>query len=388
MRSFGLLWLFPTWIISRLIALAGTLSGEVPEDVVLYGKWTQTLWAGSFPVGDQAWQYPPGAALAFLLLGDAQDGLYRRFTLLALGADVLILLTLVLASRKREDSTLLGPWVWVLAGFAIGPLLLQRYDLIPTLFAVIALALLTRPTVSGVAAGFGFVIKLWPALVLLGVPRRQLLRSTLAALAVTAAVWGLMSLFFDNSFDFIRQQQGRGLEIESVAALPFMLAKALGLTVPVRGQFGSWEITLPIGQDVALGLTALTGLLLFGLLVARIVGRLDQVPPGDVVLLALLVFIVTSKVNSPQYSIWLAGVAAAALLDRRSQMLGVVALLGLMVIVTHAVIWPQFVGLMTGNPIIVAFQGLRILLLVAATVWAATNVFRRKAPAPPTEVSS
>ena len=372
-----MLWVLGAWAVSRLVVFADSLRGDVPGDVVHYAQWSAELWAGSFPVGDENWQYPPGAALVFLMLGSSPEGYFRRLTLLAALADALIMLTLLIASRRRGEGSLLGPWVWAIAGFAIGPLLLQRYDLVPTLIAVVALALIARPGASAALAGLGLVVKVWPAFVLLGLPRRLFWRAGLLAVVVAMAVWGLLALFRDNSADFLLQQAKRGLEIEAVAALPLMIAKAAGADITVRGQFGSWEIAMPLASSVALLLTVLSVIALLVLVVARLIGRLEFVPPGDVVLLAVLLFVTTSKVNSPQFAIWLAGIAAVALVDRRSRMLGVVGLLGLMTFLTNGVIWPQFESLMTGNPIMVGYQALRIALLISATAWAVTIVLIR-----------
>lgn len=383
-----LIWVLATWVVGRLMALAETFRGDIPMDVLLYGKWSQNLAAGSFPVGDQDWQYPPGAAILLLLLDGSPESMYRRFTIFALLADAILLAALVWTSARRGDTQLRGPWVWALAGLVIGPLLLQRYDVFPTLVAVIALILIARPYVSGATVGIGIIVKVWPALVLFGLPRRLFWRGILSAAATSLAVWGAMAYKWDNSADFIAQQRDRGLEIETVAALPLMVFKALGYDVPVRGQFGSWEITSSLGGTLALVLT-ITAIVAFALLaVARLTGRLETVPAGDVVLLAVLLFILTSKVNSPQYSIWLAGIASVALIDRRSRMLPVVGLLALMTLVANHVIWEQFDSFMTGNALMVGYQAIRIALLVAATAWAVVLVLvRPRSYAPAVEES-
>jgi hypothetical protein len=118
------------------------------------------------------------------------------------------------------------------------------------------------------------------------------------------------------------------------------------------------------------------------LVISRIRGRLEVVPGADVVLTAVLVFITFNKVNSPQFGVWLVGMAAVAMADRRSRMLPVVILIGLDVALTDRVISDGAGGLgalMLFDTEVILAQGLRILLLVAACAWALWLVLVRPA---------
>ena len=57
-------------------------------------------------------------------------------------------------------------------------------------------------------------------------------------------------------------------------------------------------------------LIPLTGLGLLALVVARALGRLDHVPVADIAFVAILWLTITSRVLSPQYNVWLVGMAA------------------------------------------------------------------------------
>jgi hypothetical protein len=164
--------------------------------------------------------------------------------------------------------------------------------------------------------------------------------------------------------------------VEAVVAYPFLVLREVGGTFGVTGQFGSWEVTGPgvasMGSvSTSAGIVALAILLLL-----RYRGVLDHVAPGDIVLLGVLIFIATHKINSLQYGIWIAAMTAAALAYRRSSSLGPAVLLVLMLIVTNDVIWAQFVPFISGNAFLLAFQGLRVALLLAAGVWLALTMRR------------
>ncbi|BFO20807.1 hypothetical protein SHKM778_71950 [Streptomyces sp. KM77-8] len=62
--------------------------------------------------------------------------------------------------------------MWVAGVPLLGPTVYARYDVMVTAVAVAALlAAVRRPRLAGVLMGFGAVVKVWPALLLVGVRR-------------------------------------------------------------------------------------------------------------------------------------------------------------------------------------------------------------------------
>ena len=117
---------------------------------------------------------------------------------------------LLLAHRRRPGSSWLGPWLWALAGVIVGSIMVVRFDVVPTLFAVVAILVVARPLRAGAAAALGFTVKVWPALMLFVVPRRQLPKA-LASFAVTVVlVLGAFALLTDGSLLVPRQPAGAG----------------------------------------------------------------------------------------------------------------------------------------------------------------------------------
>ncbi|MYW64711.1 DUF2029 domain-containing protein [Streptomyces sp. SID8379] len=300
-----------------LLAWDGLGAGGVAREAHgLYAHWYGTLAQGAFPSGDPLWQYPPGAGPVLLAPGLLLPWLtyFQAFVAFTLATDALV--TYALARGGREPR---GAWLWV-AGL---PLLLHiplaRYDVQVTALAVLALLALGRsPRVAGGFAALGALVKVWPALTLLGTPRgRTTKEAWTAALASAAALLLTLTLVFESPFSFLRGQTGRGVQIESPGGTALMIARRFGWPGAVRYQYGAFEFVGPYVELVAaaaLGLTvAAFGVLLWWRTRAR---AWSEATPYDAALCAVLMFTVTSRVISPQYLVWLLGLAAVCLTSR------------------------------------------------------------------------
>jgi hypothetical protein len=287
----------------------------------LYYHWYGVLSQGAFPANDHLWQYPPGAGpilLAPALLPDLTY--FQAFVAFTLATDALI--TAVLArAGTRPGHSLRGAAYWI----ACLPLLLHmplvRYDVQVTAFAVISLLTLSRSTrACGAFAAMGALVKVWPALALIGTPRGRTTREVWTSAAVTAgALLVLLAVAFRHPFDFLRQQGGRGVQIESLGGTALAFARRAGWEGHARYQYGAMEFVGPYVRTVATGSLALTvaafGLLLLWRVRAR---RWTPATPYDAALAAVLLFTVTSRVISPQYMVWLVGLAAVCLTARET----------------------------------------------------------------------
>lgn len=169
------------WLITRvgmvLLLLRDNLGiGGVRREVDLYRYWYGQFAQGTFPPGDVTWQYPPGAGLVIMSPGILPWLTYvQAFVALTLLADAA-----VTAALARADSARLthGAWIWVCGLPLLLHLPLARYDVQATALAVLALLALTaRSTAAhqlgGALAGIGAMVKVWPALALIGTPDRK-----------------------------------------------------------------------------------------------------------------------------------------------------------------------------------------------------------------------
>jgi len=374
--------LIVTWVASRLV-LIGTLTGVVPypdgpsviNDVKLYAEWSSLLVTGRFPIGDDMWQYPPGAGIVFALAALLGSNPVVAFVGIALACDLATMVVLAIAGRRRRVG-LNAAWAWIIGALLVGPVWLARFDVVPTLAAVVALVLIARPVWSGAAAAAGTLLKVWPGIMLIALPRRSLPKGILGFVAMSAAILIAVLLWSAGGVSFLGEQGARGLQVESVGALPFMVWNVF-TEVPTEFRFGAMEVdvaaTIPLGLAITLAGFAVLGLL--GVL--RLLGRLESLGPADVALVALLVSVVTSRVLSPQYSVWIVGVAAVTFLDPESRMRRVVWLLAPSILVTQ-VIYPYGYGsFLNGDWWAVLLQVTRVGLLLAATAIGLAVILRQ-----------
>ncbi|ALU93384.1 MULTISPECIES: glycosyltransferase 87 family protein [Streptomyces] len=386
-------WPYAVWALTRAWLLACvfkvvTVPGpDVTVDVsVIYRGWYEVLLAGTYPLDDVTWQYPPGAALAVLspaLLPFLEYA--TAFFVLVLVCDALVLGLLLYAGR-RPGIRVAGAWVWVVGVPLLGPTVYARYDLMVTAVAVAALlAGVRRPRALGALAAFGALLKGWPALLLVGVRKGRPTRAAWTSAALSAAgLAAAFALWMPGAFAFLAFQRDRGTEIESLGALVFHLARQFGWEGRVELRYGSMEFVGPhveLVSTLALGLAVLA---LGWLLLWRLRARSFAVrTPAEAAFTAVLLFTVTSRVISPQYVVWLVGLAAVCLLFRGTAM----TLPAVLVLVAAGVTLLEFpVGFVhvvesdaRGVTLLVARNG----LLVAASLIAAGRLWRSTVPGRP-----
>jgi hypothetical protein len=134
------------------------------------------------------------------------------------------------------------------------------------------------------------------------------------------------------------------------------------------------------GTSIIAGLSVLATAALLGLVgVQRLRGRLEHLVAADVALAAVLFSVVTSRVFSGQYFVWLLALGAVCLGESGSRMRRTVWLLVAAAAATHAVYPWLYTALLEGNPAALLVQSARIGLTVAAAVGAAGVLVSRPA---------
>ncbi|MFG2872038.1 glycosyltransferase 87 family protein [Streptomyces sp. NPDC048338] len=382
-----LLALGAVWLLTRagmlLLLLRDSLGiGGVGREVsVLYQYWYGQFAHGTFPVNDVTWQYPPGAGLVIVSPAVLPWlSYFQAFVALTLLADAVVTAALARADSRRVTH---GAWIWVCGLPLLLHLPLARYDVQVTALAVLALLALTARSATahrfgGVMAGIGALVKVWPALALIGTPRGRTTRDAWVAAGVTAAtLLATLALCFSNSFDFLRQQGSRGVQIESLGGTALALSQATGLWPgQVQYRYGAFEYVGPYVSSVGRIALLLTVLAFGWLLIWRLRAvRWTAATPLDAALAAVLLFTVTSRVISPQYMIWLLGLAAVCLTSRATVMRPV-ALLLLPAAALSSLAYPiLYQDLLTGSWPGVAVVAVRNATLLAAALLAARRLW-------------
>jgi hypothetical protein len=279
----------------------------------------------------------------------------------------------------------------------MGALAAQTFD--GAVAMVLALAVLClvyrRWTLAALTIGLGFALKLMPIVLLplaliLAPTRRKALWTLLAGVA--AAVAPFVPFVLHNAAgvrtSLFGAQIARGLQIESVAASPYLIANVIHRgAVSVRVPPGGSLTINGAGTGLVESLAPLTVLLLLVVVYwaawhARepLRRRPDAVPAAA--LAAILATLLGNKVLSPQHLLWILPLVALCLVGRELlPRIAAVLLLGAM-----ALTQVEFPGMyfrqirLDATPLVVISA--RNLLLVAAFVLTVTAVWRLR-PAEP-----
>lgn len=381
------------WLLTRagmlLLLVRDDLGiGGVGREVGLYQHWYGQFANGTFPPGDATWQYPPGAGLVIMSPGIVPSLTYfQAFVALALLADAVITLALARADSERLTH---GAWFWVCGLPLLLHLPFARYDVQTTALAVLALLAVNARSsaahqLGGALAGIGAMVKVWPALTLIGTPRGRTSREAWTAAVVAAlALLATLALLFSESLGFLRQQGNRGIQIESLGGTALALARAGGVW-PGRVEFryGAFEYVGPYVSSLGHLALLLTVAAFCWLLLWRVrARRWTPATPLDAAFAAVLLFTVTSRVISPQYMIWLLGLAAVCLTSRRTVMRPA-ALLLLPAAALSSLAYPVlYLEVLDGTASGLTVMVLRNGLLLAAALLAARGLWKETVTGP------
>ena len=351
--------------VAARVSSVGTLfreyDAEYPQLAVLFA-------AG---VGFVADALPPGAERVIAARpsfpSDVGTACFQVALGLVLGAVDIGLLILIarLGRELRPSDPRTQTWrlgLYVVGTAALGPILYDRLDLVVGASALIAIVALAsrRPIVAYtiLTAGVGFKLVpavLLPLFVVAAAVRREgrfwpaFAREIVIALVVFA-LWPVLSVLFgggDRAFVYMKYHAERGVELGSVYAAPL-----LAQDTSVGYAFGGYVVQGPITDGVAKAAQILTavGVSWALLLAARAIRRSDPADRISVLatgcVLVWLAFILTSKVGSPQYLLWVAPLVPLLPLRTSAERVWAVGFVGagLLATLTYPYLWPAVHG--------------------------------------------
>ena len=312
------------------------------QDINVFHDWASRIMSTHALPAEPAWQYPPGAIIAFVMPRLFGDGYRGAFVGMLVIADLITTIALVVLAT-RAGNRLDGVWFWLLGMLVLGGVTLLRFDILPTCIAVVALVLASSSVRRfGIVVGVGVAVKAWPVLALLAMlERRRAVVATAFAALTTIAFLVASWLTLANSFGFMHHESGRGIELEAVAATPWYLRQAItGHQVYWVGRNGSLEIDSSKADVFAsvlhLGLFVLSAAVIWWWIAWMRRGPFDLAVGRDAVFTAVLLFVIASEVLSPQYLVWLIGVGAVAITSPDTRMRRPVALVAIAVLLTRS----------------------------------------------------
>lgn len=406
-RLARLLVLLPPAVVLLVGAITPTAALHPDQnDVGLYLDKARQLVAGLVPYRDYPLEYPPGALIPMVapyLAALSRSVDLAAYKVLFAGWEALLLLALGLVVERIGDRIGGRATALRLLVLTVGAALAitWRYDLFPALLATIAVwaALERRLAVVGVALGIGVLAKLYPAVLLPALALPWLRPLDLRGLLRLGAIFGLtvvlgllpfVALAGDDAYAFVDYQIGRGLQIESIGGGLLLLVGSLsGKPTDLSFGFGAVQVEGALAKDVLAVLPVLTvvgfaSIAWLGWRRLRDEGQPEAMLDDDndtgrgvrattvvsIAFASLLVLLVTSKVYSIQYVVWL--LPFLALLRGWPFWLGVA--IAALTMPIHPILYSDLVR-QEALPILVL--NLRNTLVVALTLWTLWSLRQR-----------
>jgi hypothetical protein len=282
----------------------------------------------------------------------------------------------------------------------LGPIALGRIDAVTVPFAIVGLLFAAgRPRLAAALLTIATWIKVWPAALVaaLVVALRRRGEVVIVGAALTAGILGVSLIAGSgaNALGFIAAQAGRGLQVESPFALPWLwwiVAGSSEATIEYDRDILTFQVSGP-GADAAAALT--TPLMALGAVLVlaagiRAVRRGAHVvallPPLAIAFTTVLM--VANKVGSPQFVTWLAAPVVLGLVLAGGRYLVPAALAASVALLTH-VIYPYWYGwLLIANPGFVLLLTVKVLLLLVMLGWAVRAVWQAGSARTPSHESA
>jgi hypothetical protein len=356
----------------------------------VYEPWSNQALRGDGIVGiTESWVYPQVALVPMLLAH-----LFSWIAGYTFGWAVLVCVLnaaafAFLVGRGRSKARLAGARVWLILFVLLGPIGLYRIDAITVPLALVALLLALRhPAVSAAIFTIGAWIKIWPAVGVLALTiaaRRRWWVVVVSAGATAAAVVAVIVALggASNLTGFVTAQVGRGLQMESTAATPFVWLAVFGIN-GAKVAFDSEIITFQVygpGVDAMGALLtplmalAVAAVCVIGVLKAKAGARMLRLLP-PLVLTFVLVLIVFNKVGSPQFVAWIiAPFVLWTIVDRHRVRRGL-QFAAITAFLTQGVYPLVFDLVRVANPLGVIVLTARNVMLVVLLVWVARQLLR------------
>ena len=298
---------------------------RIHPDVELYLGYADLIFKGSLPYRDFAVEYPP-LAMLFLaiprLFSSSLEGYANGFAFLMLFFDLAGLVFISRITLKLGLGHFRTLLMYTAAFWALGDIAINRFDVIPAIFLLAALYYFIerKHKICWLLVGLGALTKIYPLIIIpllaLNYWHKRKYRTLLHSTA-TLALIGLVCLvpFIiaspEGFWQFITFHSSRGLQLESTYASTLMLGQILGIAqVEVVMAPASVEVTAAGWQWIASisYWLSLAGLLaVYYCYYVRIVRRGGSETFGLIgyILGAIVIMLITSKIFSTQFVIWL-----------------------------------------------------------------------------------
>jgi hypothetical protein len=356
----------------------------------LYLESASKIMQSNLPYRDFFMEYPPFSFIFFLLprIFTADYNTYGFVFQLEVLLSAIVGLFVINNIARRVGQP---PWklmiIYTIGILAVGPIMAGRFDMFPAIMVLLSVYLfwLDKHEAAWGILALATMTKIYPAIIaplfLISYIRNRQFRLMRRGIIVFALVSLIVLLPFlvlspNGLWSFFTYHANRGLQVESIYSSVLLLGYKIGcVNVCSVFNFGSWNIEGPVANTIA---AISTGLMLLAMLMIYLFfykmnkpGKADIFQLGSFSFLAIITTLVTSKVLSPEYLIWL--IPFLPLIARKSKVAVVMFAVagGLSYLLFNPIMYIQLVAFFTNAVIILA---LRNFLLIAIAIAAATSL--------------
>lgn len=375
-----------------LVLASQIFSEAIPfGDLSLYNYWVFMAENGGGVYGLQVdWIYPALAFVPMLLASViSSENFELGWLAMVFALNTAAALLLIRTNEKAGPlRPIAAPLVFLGGLVLLGPVSISRIDSVSASLAVFALVAISRGANRAAAVVFTIAawIKIWPLAMFLALVAsfRERMRALVAGFSISASIVIVgIALGGTAVFSFVFQQQGRGIQIESVYATLWLWLAKFGLA---EIYFDDQVLTNQVLGPGVVEVSSISNLLLFAALTLTFVFARRAISLGrdsnEVFVLASLAgvldLIVFNKVGSPQFMIWiLIPLVAAFYFELRylSVPITLAALVLLLTQLVYPIFYIELLGLELGPLILIT---LRNLLIVALLVWGNLRLLSQK----------
>lgn len=318
-------------LVASTLPFIGSAVNGIDGDVWVYHRAAEALFRGQL-YREVVFEYPPYMLLWVLVPGAVSlEPLTFRvvFALQMLCLDALLKWLLLREGRRSfPDARALLPFLVVLLdGVLQEYLYLKRFDLVPATLSVLVALWAGRGRMLAAGAGLAIATatKLYPALFLPVVGALALRRGALGRYVAGLAAGSLPLAALAWAFPwwkFATFHLDRGLQVESLYASLLWAARGSLGALDWRHNTAAFELVGPAADAVMPYAKVLFLAAVLAAVGAASFAALKERAPGpgrvaELMLGPVVAFVAFNTVLSPQFHIWLVGLAALALVDRR-----------------------------------------------------------------------
>ena len=320
-------WQLVLFILAHILIFAVLFNTVYKLQYVFSGQYfgyASEVLNGNLPYRDFVLEYPPLSLLFFMppRLVASTWQIYSIYFQAEVVIFDLIGLLVIYSIAKRLGK---APWkmlsVYTIGILATGPIIGQQYDIFPAVMIILALYCfwLGKHKTAWALVALGAMTKIYPVVIapifLIYYIRNREYKRIRDGIITFAAVSLAIALPFlivspTSLLNLYTYHAQRGIQLESTYSAFLLVADKLHLTsVGLEYNFGSWNITSPLANTFARLSNYILVILLF-ISYWFIYKQMNKGKPqimrlGAYSLLAILIVLISSKVLSPQYIIWL-----------------------------------------------------------------------------------